>query len=101
MPTIDQAEARILQLRREIEEHDRLYYQAAAPKITDQAYDQLIKELRELEAEHPEFITPDSPTQRVSGQPLEGFHQIVHRTPMLSLENTYSEEEVAEFFRRI
>jgi DNA ligase (NAD+) len=101
MPNPEQVEAEIRQLRREIEEHDRLYYQEAAPTISDQAYDQLMRRLRELEAAHPEFVTADSPTQRVSGQPLAAFRQITHRSPMLSLENTYSEEEVAEFFRRI
>ncbi|MBV8899242.1 MAG: NAD-dependent DNA ligase LigA [Verrucomicrobia bacterium] len=101
MPNPEQVEAEIRQLRREIEGHDRLYYQEAAPVISDQAYDRLMRRLRELEAAHPEFVTADSPTQRVSGQPLAAFRQITHRSPMLSLENTYSEAEVAEFFRRI
>ncbi|MBV9998578.1 MAG: NAD-dependent DNA ligase LigA [Verrucomicrobia bacterium] len=101
MPNPGQVEAEIRRLRREIEEHDRLYYQEAAPKISDQAYDQLMRVLRDLEVAHPEFVTADSPTQRVSGRPLDAFRQITHRSPMLSLENTYSEGEVAEFFRRI
>ncbi len=91
----------IAALRQEIEEHDRLYYLEANPRISDAQYDGLMRRLRELEEAHPEFITPESPTRRVSGQPIEGFRQIAHRTPMLSLDNTYSEEEVAEFFRRV
>ena len=92
---------RVEQLRSEIAEHDRRYYLEAAPSISDQEYDRLYRELKDLEAEFPELISPESPTQRVGGAPLEGFRQITHRTPMLSLDNTYSEEEVAEFFRRI
>ncbi|HEY0794019.1 MAG TPA: NAD-dependent DNA ligase LigA [Chthoniobacterales bacterium] len=101
MPTLEHAKARAGQLRAELEEHDHLYYVEAAPRIGDQAYDELMRELRELETRFPELITPESPTQRVSGQPLSHFHQIQHRTPMLSLDNTYSKEEVAEFFRRL
>lgn len=101
METVDEAKHRILELRKEIAEHDRRYYLEAAPSISDQQYDNLYRELRELEEEFPELITPESPTQRVGGAPLEGFSQVTHRTPMLSLDNTYSEEEVAEFFRRL
>src|SRR5690348_6272581 len=101
MEKIDKATRRIEQLRSEIRENDRLYYQEAAPVMSDQEYDRLYRELKDLEAEFPEFVTPDSPTQRVGGAPLEAFRQIKHRTPMLSLDNTYSEEEVAEFFRRL
>ena len=79
MPNPEQVDAEIRRLRREIEEHDRLYYQEAAPAISDQAYDQLMRRLRDLEVAHPEFVTPDSPTQRVSGQPLAAFRQITHR----------------------
>ncbi|HWB60559.1 MAG TPA: NAD-dependent DNA ligase LigA [Chthoniobacteraceae bacterium] len=88
-------------LRREIEEHNQRYYQEAAPTISDQEFDKLLRELVDLEAAHPELKTPDSPTQRVGGKPLEEFAQITHRTPMQSLDNTYSEEEVGEFYRRM
>jgi DNA ligase (NAD+) len=101
MDDIEKARRRIEQLRREISDHDRRYYLEAAPTISDQEYDRLYRDLRDLEGQFPELITPDSPTQRVSGAPLAQFAQITHRTPMLSLDNTYSEAEVAEFFRRI
>ena len=97
----DQAKQRIDALRAEIAEHNRRYYQDAAPVITDQEYDALYRELGDLETAYPEFLTPDSPTRRVGGTPLEEFTQIRHRVPMLSLDNTYSEEEVAEFYRRV
>ncbi len=96
-----QAAKRIKQLRRQIKEHDRRYYDQAAPTISDQEYDRLYKELVDLEMRFPTLVTPDSPTQRVGGKPLEAFAQIEHRLPMLSLDNTYSEEEVANFYARI
>ena len=96
-----QAAGRIGQLRREIRGHDRRYYQEASPTISDRDYDRLYQELVDLEKKFPELVTPDSPTQRVGGQPLEAFAQIRHRVPMLSLDNTYSEEEVANFYKRI
>ena len=96
-----QAAERIAQLRDEIREHDRRYYEEAAPTISDREYDQLYKQLVDLEKTFPELVTPDSPTQRVGGQPLQAFEQIQHRVPMLSLDNTYSEEEVANFYKRI
>ncbi len=77
---------RIARLRREIEDHDRRYYVEARPTISDAAYDALYRELRELEAAHPELVTPDSPTQRVGGAPSKGFKQVRHAMPMLSLE---------------
>ena len=77
---------RIARLRREIEEHDRRYYVEAQPTISDAAYDALYRELRELEAAHPELVTPDSPTQRVGGAPSKGFKQVRHEVPMMSLE---------------
>ena len=92
---------RIETLRAEITRHNRLYYEEATQEITDQQYDALYRELADLEAAHPEYLTPDSPTQRVGGKPLEEFSQVRHRVPMLSLDNTYSEEEVAEFYRRV
>ena len=84
---------RIAQLRSEILEHDRRYYVEAEPLISDQAYDGLFRELRELEAQHPELATPDSPTQRVGGKPSEGFVQVAHRVPMLSLDNLYADKD--------
>ena len=95
------AAKRIAELREEIRKHDRLYYDRAAPEITDREYDRLYKELVDLETQLPELLTPDSPTQRVGGKPLEAFAQIEHRVPMLSLDNTYSEDEVATFYKRI
>ena len=96
-----QAAKRIAQLRHEIKEHDRRYYEEAAPTISDREYDRLYKELVDLEAKFPDLVTPDSPTQRVGGKPLQAFAQIQHRAPMLSLDNTYSEDEVANFYKRI
>lgn len=84
--------ARIAQLREEIRGHDRRYYEEAKPSITDLEYDALFRELRGLEEAHPELLTPDSPTQRVGGQPLSGFQQVRHLVPMLSLDNLFSKE---------
>jgi DNA ligase (NAD+) len=92
---------RIDELRKLIRYHDHKYYVEARPEITDFEYDQLVKELEALEKEYPQFITPDSPTQRVSGGPIEGFRQVSHRIPMLSLSNTYSREEMFEFDKRV
>jgi len=103
MPSLSplEAAARVAALRREIEKHNRRYYQEAAPTISDQEYDRLYRELQDLEKQFPELAAPDSPTRRVGGAPLEEFAQIRHRAPMLSLDNTYSEEEVAAFFVRL
>ena len=96
-----QAAKRVAQLRGEIRKHDRLYYEEATPIISDREYDRLYKELVDLETQFPDLVTLDSPTQRVGGKPLEAFAQIQHLAPMLSLDNTYSEEEVANFYKRI
>src|SRR5712675_1203186 len=96
-----EAEKNIAQLREEIRKHDRLYYQDTAPLVSDREYDRLYKELVDLETQFPDLLTPDSPTQHVGGKPLEVFAQIQHRAPMLSLDNTYSEEEVVNFYKRI
>jgi len=101
MKNVETADRRIQELRHLIRENDRHYWLEAAPQISDQEYDRLYRELKDLEGAFPELITPDSPTQRVSGAPLEEFTQVTHRTPMLSLDNTYSELEVVEFFRRM
>lgn len=89
------------QLRAAIRRHEHLYYVLSTPEITDQEFDALDRELKDLEAAHPELITPDSPTQRVGGAPLSEFPSVTHKEPMLSLENTYSEEEVREFEVRV
>jgi len=101
MDSTPSPEARIAQLRKTLEEHNRRYYEDAAPVISDLEYDALYRELADLELQYPEFLTADSPTQHVGGKPLEEFVQVTHRTPMLSLDNTYSEEEVGEWFRRL
>jgi DNA ligase (NAD+) len=101
--TVDETQAakRVAQLRREIEEHNRHYYEEAAPTISDREYDRLYQELVALEARFPQLASPDSATQQVGGKPLQAFAPIAHRVPMLSLDNTYSEEEVASFYARI
>ncbi len=95
------AAARIALLRAEIERHNRLYYVEARPEISDREYDALLRELEELEAAHPDLATPDSPTRRVGGAPLEGFAPVRHTVPMMSLANTYNAGEVREFDRRL
>lgn len=97
----ESASHRAAQLREEIQHHNRLYYQNAAPAISDQEFDALLRELQELEKAHPDLVTPDSPTQRVGGAPLDGFTQIAHPVPMMSLDNTYSEGEMRDFFQRL
>ena len=92
---------RISELREEIRYHDRKYYVENNPVISDYEYDQLMEELKKLESEHPEYVTPDSPTQRVSGQPVEGFSSVKHKIPMLSLDNTYSSKELLDFDKRM
>jgi len=96
-----EAERKIRQLREEIRKHDRLYYEEAAPIISDHKYDRLYKELADLETQFPDLLTPDSPTQRVGGRPLQAFEQVSHLIPMLSLDNTYSEAEVKNFYARM
>src|SRR5579859_5898075 len=88
-------------LRDKIRHHEYLYFVLDQPEISDQEFDKLTKQLKDLEAEHPELITPDSPTQRVGGKPREGFVKVRHSSPMLSLDNTYSEEELRAWERRV
>ena len=95
------AKQRIEELRGEIERHNRLYYIDARPEVTDREYDRLLQTLEELEQQFPEFASASSPTQRVGGAPLENFENVRHAMPMMSLSNTYSKEELAEFDRRI
>ncbi len=91
----------ISQLRREIRRHDKLYYVQAAPEISDREYDLLMEQLTKLEADSPELITPDSPSQRVSGEPIEGFETVTHAAAMLSIQNTYSRADVIAFDQRV
>ena len=95
------ARRRVDFLRAEIERHTRLYYVEAAPEISDREFDRLMRELQDLETAHPELRTADSPTQRVGGEPLGSFAPVVHSVPMMSLDNTYSVEEIREFDARI
>ena len=95
------AEARVAELRKQIAYHDQRYYVHDEPEIPDAEYDKLMLELRALEAEYPDLVTPDSPTQHVSGAPSEEFGEVIHKVPMLSLDNAFSEEEVQGFDRRI
>ena len=99
MSTVD-AE-RIAFLRSELERHNRLYYQDAQPEISDREFDALMRELIELEGRHPELFSPDSPSQRVGGEPSEGFEQVAHEPPMLSLDNAYSTEEIDDWVGRL
>ena len=95
------AQKRIDQLRKELHRHNRLYYVLATPEISDHEYDLLYKQLEQLEAEHPEWATLDSPTRRVGGEPLREFKNVKHLQPMMSLDNTYNFEELREFDRRV
>lgn len=94
-------EQRITQLRTELERHNYLYYVQDAPEISDAQYDALLRELEALELEHPELITPDSPTQRVGATPATEFGTVRHRVPMLSLGNAFGAEEFREFDARV
>lgn len=96
-----EARRRAETLRAELERHNRLYYQIESPEISDAAYDALLRELQELEAEHPELVTADSPTRRVGAPPAEAFAPVRHEIPMLSLDNAFSDEELRAFDRRI
>src|ERR1051325_5575252 len=91
----------IAHLREVLRYHDERYYIHSEPEISDYEYDQLMVRLRELEEANPELITPDSPTQRVAGRPAEGFERYVHRRPMLSLDNTYSYDDLREWDARV
>jgi DNA ligase (NAD+) len=95
------AERKIEALREKIRHHEYLYYVLDRPEISDFEFDKLMQELQQLEAEHPNLITPDSPTQRVGGKPREGFVKVRHSSQMLSLDNTYSEEELRAWERRV
>ncbi len=91
---------RIEELRREIDRHNRLYYVEAKTEISDKEFDALLRELQDLEAKHPDLITPDSPTQRVGGEPIEGFQTLAHSRPMMSIDNTYDQDELRKWYDR-
>src|SRR3990172_11283692 len=95
------AAPRMEALRREIRRHDELYYAEDRPEISDAEYDRLKRELLDLEAAHPELVTPDSPTRRVSGRPTEAFAAVEHLAAMLSLDNAMSAEDLREFEARL
>jgi DNA ligase (NAD+) len=96
-----EAAKKIEALREKIRRHEHLYYVLDQPEISDAEFDALMQQLKYLEAEHPELVTPDSPTQRVGGKPREGFVKVQHSAPMLSLDNTYNEEELRDWERRV
>jgi len=95
------AEGKVRKLRETIERHNRLYYLEDAPEITDAEYDALFRELQQLEERHPELRSADSPTQRVGGAPLAEFAEVRHRTPMLSINNAFEEQDVRAFDKRV
>lgn len=92
---------RVAELRREIDRHNALYHVHAKPEISDRAFDRLLAELTELEQAHPALVTPDSPTQRVGGAPIDAFRTVEHRVRMMSIDNTYSAEELRAFGERV
>ncbi len=101
MPTPKDLEKKIESLREKIRHHEYLYYVLDSPEISDAEFDKLMQQLKDLEAEHPALITSDSPTQRVGGKPREGFVKVPHSSPMLSLDNTYNEDELRAWERRV
>src|SRR6187431_210373 len=92
---------RIRQLREQIRHHEERYYVHSAPEISDEAFDRLLHELERLEAENPDLVAPDSPTQRVAGTTTDGFATVEHMVPMLSLDNAYNEDELRAFDERV
>jgi len=98
---VPDVESRVKALRAEIDRHNYSYYVLDEPTVPDAEYDRLMRELQALEDSHPELRSPDSPTQRVGGQPLDGFDEVRHRTPMLSLANAFSEDEIRAFHERV
>ena len=101
MPSSKDVRQKIDALRDKIRYHEHRYYVLDDPEISDAEFDRLMNELKALEAEHPELVTPDSPTQRVGGKPREGFVKVPHSSPMLSLDNAYTEEELRDWERRV
>jgi DNA ligase (NAD+) len=101
MPAKTSPAVRVEKLRNEIRYHEHRYYVLDSPEISDADYDVLMNELKALEKDHPELLTPDSPTQRVGGKPREGFVKVEHSSPMLSLDNAYNEQELRDWERRV
>ena len=100
--TTDRSPARQAEkLREQIRHHEHLYFVLDAPEIADAEFDALVNQLKAIECEHPELVTPDSPTQRVGGKAREGFVKVAHSSQMLSLDNAYSEEELRDWTRRV
>ena len=99
--TRDRAESRLVRLRREIAYHEKKYYVDDDPQVSDAEFDALMKEAKELEAAFPDLVTPDSPTQRVGGAPVDGFPTVRHARPMMSIDNVFSVEELREFDERV
>jgi len=94
-------EQRIRELREAIRHHEEQYYIHNSPEIADESFDALLHELEQLEADYPDLVTTDSPTQRVAGRPIEGFETVEHLAPLLSLDNVYNEEELRAFDERV
>src|SRR2546430_9203849 len=94
-------EQRLRELREAIRHHEERYYIDSAPEISDEEFDQLLHDLEKLEADYPDLVTPDSPTQRVAGRPVEGFATVEHLVQMLSLDNAYNEAELMAFDERV
>ena len=101
MSDFENLKKRAEELRGELERHARLYYEQDAPEISDFQYDGLMRELQDIEKEHPELITPDSPTHRVGGAPREGFVKVAHAVPMMSLDNALDRAELASFYAKL
>ena len=101
MPSAKSAAQQIEALREQLRHHEHLYYVLDTPEISDAQYDELMNQLKALEATHPDLITSDSPTQRVGGKPREGFVKTPHSRPMLSLDNAYNEAELRAWDQRV
>jgi DNA ligase (NAD+) len=101
MPAVKDVEKKIEALREKIRHHEHRYYVQDNPEISDADFDKLMQQLKDLEGQKPGLVTPDSPTQRVGGKPREGFVKVAHSSPMLSLDNTYNEEELRDWERRV
>src|SRR3989337_3229480 len=97
---LQRSKLRVEELRSQIAYHDYRYFVLDSPEISDAEYDELVRELRRLEEQYPQLITPDSPTQRVGGQPVESFGIVEHRVPLLSLANAFNEAELRAWYRR-
>ena len=99
--TSEEAKVKIARLSEELERHNRLYYVDACPEVSDAEYDKVYRQLEVLEQQFPDLVSQDSPTQRVGGEPIEGFEQLAHRLPMLSIDDVFSKEELTAFFARL